>query len=299
MLERRRSAWCALALACVLGAACNSVDAPRGGVELALPLFDGPRPEANSKTWPIVLVAPDGERIDLLAYGVGRGGYAVQELKANGFAREFNVLTPTWSIAGASLTFEYVPAEGEGNASWRVGLAEGRGDAFHVVAVSEHEAADWADWAVVSPDGSRVAAWVFEDEHAVHLMERRGDRLVVIDRRHAEAVKAFPHFASNGRLAVRLPLKGERLYYANAIDGVIGERLRAVREVQFDARGDRWAYAGRRDDGWYVFAGTGPTPAAENGPFDEVGEFAFDGVEVARARVREASGWRWIDLDAR
>jgi hypothetical protein len=305
MLGRPGTAWGAVAIVLVLGFGCRGTDGSRGAERSAPAAFDGPRPAASATaraaTWPFVLVPAGGERIELLGYGVGRGGYAVRQVPDNGFAREFNVVTPTWTGEGAWVAFEYVPADGDADAdaTWRVALAESRGDAFHVVAVSEHRAADWADWAVATPDGARVAAWVFEDENALHLMERNGDRLVVTERRHPEAVKAFPSFGPNGRLAVRLPLKGSPLTYANAIDGVLGERLRAVHEVRFDARGERWAYSGRRADGWYVFAGTESSPSAEAGPFDEVGTFDFEGVELVRARVRGASGWRWFELAPR
>ncbi|QDU82978.1 hypothetical protein Pla163_00730 [Planctomycetes bacterium Pla163] len=300
MLGRLGTARAAVALALLFGFGCQGADGSRGAERRAPAVFEGPRPAASESartaTWPFVLVARDGERIDLLGYGVGRGGYAVREVPDNGFAREFNVVTPTWTGEGAWLAFEYVPADGDADTTWRIALAEGRGDGFHVVAVSEHRAAAWADWAVATPDGARIAAWVLEDEYALHLMERIGDRLVVTERRHPEAVKAFPSFGPNGRLAVRLPLKGSPLRYANAIDGVLGEPLHAVDEVRFDARGERWAYSGRRADGWYVFAGTESSPTAEAGPFDEIGPFEFVGVELVRARVRDASGWRWVEL---
>ena len=200
----------------------------------------GPASAPGAKQWPFTLVGLDGTRLDLTGYSVGRGGYSIRTLANNPFAARINVVTPTRSRHGEFLGFEYIPA---GTKVWRVGLAERRGAAFHTVAVSDHEGS-WADWAVASPDGKRVAAWVAQGEHVLHVMKRDGAKLVVTQRLHAEAHKAFPKFAANGRLAARLPLKGEPLQFANSIDGKLGERLRACREVEFDATGERWAYAG-------------------------------------------------------
>lgn len=303
---------CALALA-LIAAGCTAPSAGDGEVASRVAqappptpvedvglAYSGRRPDADTRTWNFVVVTRAEERLELVGRDIGRGGFAVDELPENGLARELNVLTPTWSEGRVWLSFEFVPVDGDGD--WQIALAEGCGDAFHVVATSEHVGAAWADWAVASPDGSRVAAWVLDDEAGVlHVMERRGDTLVVVERRHADAVKCFPRFAPNGRIAARLPLRGDPLRYANAIDGVVGESLRAAREVQFDATGERWAYAGRRAAGWFVFAGTGSEPAAEAGPFDEVNAFTFDGppsaLQLVRARVRDASGWRWVELE--
>lgn|GEM_PF-5707340 len=251
-------------------------------------------PAADAATWAFDLAWPSGERVALVGHAVGRGGWAIRDTPDGAPVAAFNVVTPTFGATAQWLAFEYRPVGSDG---WQLALACARGDAFLVVATTEYEGAAWADWAVASPDGSRVAAWVLDDEHALHLLERDGDRLVVVERRHAEAVKAFPSFAPNGRLAARLPIRGEPLRFANAIDGVVGPLLDAVREVRFDARGERWAYAGCRGDAWFVFAGTGAVPSIERGPFAEVAE--FDLTDGVRARVRDASGWRWIELDPR
>ncbi|MEZ5979216.1 MAG: hypothetical protein R3F34_13465 [Planctomycetota bacterium] len=88
------------------------------------------------------------------------------------------MLSPTVSRRVDVLAFEYVP---KGADTWRAALAERDGDAYRLVATSDH-AADWIDWAVASPDGTRVAAWVAQDAFALHVMERRGDELVVVER---------------------------------------------------------------------------------------------------------------------
>lgn len=296
-MRRQTLPLCALLL---LAAACRSDGGTTPNAAALLepvePAWSDARPAPDANAWSFELRAPDGSVLRLDAHDVGRGGWSIAALPANTFASDLNVVSPRWSSTPPLLAFEHVPV---GHEDWQIGLAQWNDGCFEVVATSDYASAAWADWAVVSPDGTTVAAWVFADEHALHLLERDGDRLVVVERRHAEAIKAFPSFAPNGRLAARLPLHGEVLRYANSIDGVLGPTLDAVREVRFDARGDRWAYAGRRAAGWFVFAGTGSTHATESGPFDDVGALEFPSGSAIRARVQDAGAWRWVMLDGR
>jgi len=273
----------ALALGVVAGCAPEEAAAPHP------PLEDlGPARGEAPDQLEILLDVGGGGPLALACTSVGRGGYSVPDPPPSGFAAEWGVLTPTRSSAADVLAFTYRAPDG----GWRVALAErdGGGDAYALVGTSEHVAASWADWAVASLDGRLVAAWVEDGEREgkLHLMERDGDRLALVARRFPEAVKAFPSFAPNGRLAARLPVLNDKgkLYYCNAIGEARGELLARCGEVVFDATGEHFAYAGlRREDNWYVLHDGGAA-----GPFAAVDGVARDAEGRLVATVRREEG---------
>ena len=276
-----------IALALALGAAAAC--APEEPAAPHAPLADlGPARGEEPEQLDLVLDVGGGDALALACRSVGRGGYSVPAPPASDFAAEWGVLTPTRSSVADVLAFTYRAPDG----GWRVALAERSpgGDAYAVVATSEHVAASWADWAVASLDGQRVAAWVEDGEREgkLHLMARDGERLALLARRFPEAVKAFPSFAPNGRLAARLPVRNDKgkLYYCNAIGEARGELLARCGEVVFDATGEHFAYAGlRREDNWYVLHDGGAA-----GPFAGVDAVARDADGRLVATVRRAEG---------